>query len=139
MKGFVGATIFAVTAYLVLGSQRAPEHAITMETESSAIQHSSDQVNGSDIVIPDFFNIGAWSVFLPAQVTPASIDDIFPTGPLRLLYSGNEKYRLKVCNRTAVKDCMPTGTSQRDTTLVSGAMWLANCTLSLSETLKVQE
>jgi hypothetical protein len=112
MKGLVGLTTFVFTAHLVSGSQRASNDLSTSSKDVPAPQQLSNRSNGSDFVIPDLFNIGSWDLFLGSQVTPASVDDILPTGPLLPLYAGTTKYRLKVCNRAAVTDCMPTGTSQ---------------------------
>eukprot|EP00884_Botryococcus_braunii_P014810 jgi/Botrbrau1/2332/Bobra.39_1s0021.1 len=84
---------------------------------------------------PDYFDLAGWANLLYVQLFPAKVTDIFPTNFItldpRLLF-----FKLKVCKRSAVTDCMPYGNSSNGVPAnLQGIWWtdgLGDASLAIS-------
>lgn len=96
--------VLAIVSLALAGASGS--HVILNGTSiGSAESPSQDQ--GVDI--PDLWDSNSWSFFLLLQLFPAQLSDIFPGSPWVFLSPDTSFYRLKVCERAAVTDCMPAG------------------------------
>lgn len=62
-----------------------------------------------DAQIPGAMSLSDISFTAVMQYTPAKVTDTFPTVPTLTLPQDPNRYRLKLCGREAIKDCMPYG------------------------------
>lgn len=86
--------------------------AIAMGTSSEHVESSSKD-QGVDI--PDWWDGNGWTFFLLLQLFPAQLTNLFPSLPWVSLSADSNFYRLKVCQRAAVTDCMPAGAPKAQT------------------------
>lgn len=73
--------------------------------------------------IPDIPDINRIFYHLALQLFPARVTDTFPTGPIPDGRISNwipvpEQYKMKVCEKVSITDCMPASAAQKYTALM---------------------
>jgi hypothetical protein len=113
MKGLGVPLLLLITPTLLvaLDQERTPEEPVSAQSAAASPMYSTVQSQNSAPVFPDWIDFGGLMVFFFTQFAPAKVTDTFPTPNLLFLDPNTPNYKLKICSRAAVTDCMPTGTS----------------------------
>eukprot|EP00884_Botryococcus_braunii_P005098 jgi/Botrbrau1/1458/Bobra.178_3s0016.1 len=84
----------------------SPAHALW----APQIQNNA-QIMQKVFEIRDTFGSTAAIIFTIQQFFPAKVTDTFPTNPLLSINPSINTYKMKVCERVAILDCMPVGSN----------------------------
>eukprot|EP00884_Botryococcus_braunii_P005132 jgi/Botrbrau1/1461/Bobra.178_3s0019.1 len=98
--------LLTMTAFAVTGLKDLPTAVVPAQiSEGSSTQCSPNSSNQSS-EIPGLLDFVGWGFFLAMQLFPAKSSDLFRSGLFVHFPRKSTTYKIKVCERSTVKDCM---------------------------------
>lgn len=103
-----------VLARLCCNVQSEPSQDVAAPVAAPSASHPSRE--SERLQLPDTFDLNGIFFDIILQFTPAKVTDTFPVSPipdqrLGAMAMNQKLYRMNVCKRADVADCMPSGAS----------------------------